>query len=43
LFQGGVRFDDGSLKISWPLEVTDISENDMSWESLGLNFEGVSL
>ena len=43
LFQGGVRFDDGSLKISWPLEVTDISESDMSWESLGLNFEGVSL
>ena len=27
----GVRFDDPNLKINWPLEISNISENDKNW------------
>jgi dTDP-4-dehydrorhamnose 3,5-epimerase len=30
----GLRYDDPKLGISWPLEVTSISEKDQSWELL---------
>jgi dTDP-4-dehydrorhamnose 3,5-epimerase len=29
--EGGLRFDDPALGLSWPLPVTEISEKDRSW------------
>ena len=30
-YYSGVRFDDPNLKINWPLEISNISENDKNW------------
>jgi dTDP-4-dehydrorhamnose 3,5-epimerase len=32
--EGGLRFDDPGLGLSWPLPVTEISEKDTTWASL---------
>ena len=32
--EGGLRYDDSNLAIDWPLEVSDISEKDLSWPLL---------
>jgi dTDP-4-dehydrorhamnose 3,5-epimerase len=32
--ENGVRFDDRSLKIKWPLKVTSISKKDKNWPDL---------
>jgi dTDP-4-dehydrorhamnose 3,5-epimerase len=39
--EGGVRFDDPMINISWPLEVTEISIRDRSHPLLSENFEGI--
>jgi len=41
--EGGVRFDDPTLNISWPLEVTEISVRDGSRPLLSEDFEGIIL
>lgn len=33
--EGGVRYDDPAFGISWPIEVTVISEKDRSWPAYG--------
>lgn len=30
--EGGIRYNDPSFIIPWPIEVTSVSEKDMSWE-----------
>ena len=32
--EGGFRFDDPSLKIEWPLEITEISNKDLGYSNL---------
>jgi dTDP-4-dehydrorhamnose 3,5-epimerase len=41
--EGGVRFDDPTLNISWPLEVAEISTRDGSHPLLSEDFEGIIL
>ncbi|MDB4766936.1 dTDP-4-dehydrorhamnose 3,5-epimerase family protein [bacterium] len=40
--EGGVRFDDPAIKISWPLPAADISPRDQSHELLTESFKGIS-
>jgi len=39
--EGGVKFDDQRLKITWPLAVTEVSERDQSFQALSAEFMGV--
>lgn len=41
--EGGVRFDDPRLSISWPLQVTDISNRDMHHPLITSDFYGIIL
>ena len=41
--EGGVRYDDPALKITWPLPVTVLSERDRQHPLINKNFFGVSL
>ena len=41
--EGGVRYDDPMIDISWPLRISDISERDQSHPLLSPNFEGIPL
>lgn len=40
--EGGVRFDDPAVGISWPLSVSDISDRDAKHPFLGADFGGLS-
>lgn len=40
---GGLRHDDPAISISWPLEVTDISEKDRNHPLLSKDFDGIVL
>jgi len=42
-YEGGVRYDDPRIGVSWPLEVTDISHRDLAHPFIGMDFEGISL
>lgn len=42
-FEGGIRYDDLSLSISWPIEVTDISLRDQNHPLLSREFKGIKL
>jgi dTDP-4-dehydrorhamnose 3,5-epimerase len=39
--EGGIRYDDPLIGISWPLEITTISERDKSHPLLNQNFKGI--
>ena len=39
--EGGVRFDDPAIGITWPLNVTEVSDRDRSHQLLGADFEGL--
>lgn len=41
--EGGVRYNDPKIGISWPLRVTDISSRDAAHSLLSDEFEGISL
>jgi len=41
--EGGVRFDDPTIGIDWPLDVTDLSERDQSHPLIDDTFTGLSL
>jgi dTDP-4-dehydrorhamnose 3,5-epimerase len=41
--EGGVRYDDPKINISWPLEITDISKKDELHPLLPEDFEGIDL
>ena len=41
--EGGVRFDDPRIGVSWPLEPTDLSVRDLSHPYLKEDFEGIVL
>lgn len=41
--EGGVRYDDRLLQISWPLQVCDISARDLSHLPIDNNFQGVTI
>jgi dTDP-4-dehydrorhamnose 3,5-epimerase len=41
--EGGVRFDDPSVGVAWPLPVADISERDLSHPLLDDRFGGLSV
>jgi len=41
--EGGVRHDDPALSISWPLDVTDLSERDQAHPLIDEDFCGVAL
>lgn len=41
--EGGLRYDDPELGISWPLKVTDLSERDASHPIIDSNFQGMNL
>jgi dTDP-4-dehydrorhamnose 3,5-epimerase len=42
-FEGGVRYNDPSIKIEWPLEVTDISDKDRKHTLKNGNFKGIEV
>lgn len=39
--EGGVRYDDSSINIKWPLPITKISERDLSHPFLNETFKGI--
>lgn len=39
--EGGLKFNDKSINIDWPLAVTEISERDNSHPLIGANFKGI--
>jgi dTDP-4-dehydrorhamnose 3,5-epimerase len=39
--EGGVRYDDHMLRISWPLEVTEASKKDQEYPLLSKDFRGI--
>jgi dTDP-4-dehydrorhamnose 3,5-epimerase len=39
--EGGIRYDDPEIKITWPLPVTEISNRDTSHKNVDQNFEGI--
>jgi dTDP-4-dehydrorhamnose 3,5-epimerase len=41
--EGGMRYDDSKLAITWPLPITEISERDASHPSISQEFQGVSV
>jgi len=41
--EGGARYDDPILGISWPMKATDISEHDQAHPLIGPAFQGMSL
>ena len=41
--EGGLRYDDPMINISWPLKATDISERDNSHPLLSKDFKGIVL
>jgi dTDP-4-dehydrorhamnose 3,5-epimerase len=41
--ESGLNYNDPSLNISWPLEVTEISEKDKNHKFISPNFKGVEL
>ena len=42
-YEGGVRYDDPMITISWPLEVMDISKRDQNHPLLSHDFKGIIL
>lgn len=42
-YEGGLRYDDPAVNISWPLEVSNISEKDRGHSLLSKDFEGIVL
>ena len=42
-FECGIRYNDPSLNISWPIEVTNISERDQKHQLLSRDFKGIIL
>jgi dTDP-4-dehydrorhamnose 3,5-epimerase len=41
--EGGVRYNDPMLSISWPLEVTEVSKKDQEYPLLSKDFQGIIL
>jgi len=41
--EGGVRYNDSMINISWSLEVTDVSERDQKHQLLSRDFKGILL
>lgn len=41
--EGGINYNDPKINIKWPLEITDISEQDKSFKLIGENFQGIIL
>jgi dTDP-4-dehydrorhamnose 3,5-epimerase len=41
--EGGLRHDDPSLGITWPLAVADLSARDANHPSIGQDFQGIVL
>ena len=41
--EGGIRYDDPMVNVSWPLRITDISEKDRNHPLLSRDFEGIDL
>jgi dTDP-4-dehydrorhamnose 3,5-epimerase len=39
--EGGIRYDDPSVNIKWPLEVTSVSERDLNHPLLTKEFKGI--
>jgi dTDP-4-dehydrorhamnose 3,5-epimerase len=40
--EGGVRFDDPAIGISWPLSVAEVSDRDRSFPPVGEDFAGLA-
>jgi dTDP-4-dehydrorhamnose 3,5-epimerase len=41
--EGGVRFDEARLGVSWPLPIADLSQRDRSFPVLDARFSGISV
>jgi len=41
--EGGIRYNDPSVNIQWPLEITEISKKDSEIKLLNYNFKGIDL
>ena len=41
--EGGIRYDDPVVNVSWPLRITDISERDLNHPLMSSDFEGIDL
>ena len=39
--EGGVRYDDPRLNITWPLDVTEVSQKDQEYLFISSDFEGI--
>ena len=41
--EGGVRYDDPLIGVSWPLRITEVSPKDGTYPPLPSNFSGIKL
>ena len=41
--EGGVRFDESRIGVSWPMPVVDLSQRDRSFPVLDAGFSGISV
>jgi dTDP-4-dehydrorhamnose 3,5-epimerase len=42
-FEGGLRYNDPMLKISWPLSPIDISDRDLNHSLINADFDGIKV
>jgi len=41
--EAGIRYNDPSINVKWPLEITDVSERDKQHALINKNFKGIEL
>jgi dTDP-4-dehydrorhamnose 3,5-epimerase len=42
-YEGGIRFNDPKVNINWPLEITNVSNKDLSYNLIDEDFKGILL
>jgi dTDP-4-dehydrorhamnose 3,5-epimerase len=40
-FENGIKFDDSTININWPIEITNLSERDKKLPNINSNFKGI--
>ena len=40
-FENGIKFDDSTISINWPIEISNISERDKKLPNINSNFKGI--
>jgi dTDP-4-dehydrorhamnose 3,5-epimerase-like enzyme len=40
-FENGIIFDDSTINIDWPIEISNLSERDKKLPNINSNFKGI--